>query len=154
MSHLRFKSSDRFYYTYDGRTLLPEALAMDASVNHVVIVGGPEVADELLAIVLEDGKAIPLFDSVEEAETFLSSTGYFHKDWRAREVTASELIELLEYQSDEVQYVALSPPPENLKGGMEVNVIYHEILTDLLRRQVAAILPMESRGLWRGLFGG
>ena len=37
---------------------------MDASVNHVVIVGGPEVADELLSIVLDDGKAIPLFGSV------------------------------------------------------------------------------------------
>jgi len=126
---------------------------MDAFANHVVIVGGPEVADELLAIVLDDGKAIPLFDSVEEAETFLNSTGDFGKDLRAREVTATELIELLEYQSDEVQYVALSPPPENLKGGMEVNVIYHEILTDLLRPQVAAISPKESQGFWRGLFG-
>ena len=126
---------------------------MDASANHVVIVGGPEVKDELLSIVLDDGKAIPLFDSVEEAETFLVSTADFGKDWRAWEVTATELIELLEYQSDEVQYVALSPPPENLKGGMEVNVIYHEILTDLLRRQVAAISPKESRGFWRGLFG-
>jgi hypothetical protein len=32
-------------------------------------------------------------------------------------------------------------------------VIYHEILTDLLRRQVAAISPKKSRGFWRGLFG-
>jgi hypothetical protein len=51
----------------------------------MVIVGGPEVEDEPLAIVLDDGKAIPLFDSVEEAETFLASTGDFGKDWRARE---------------------------------------------------------------------
>ena len=47
---------------------------MDASANHVVIVGGPEAVDELLSMVLDDGKAIPLFDSVEEAETFLAST--------------------------------------------------------------------------------
>ena len=107
---------------------------MDASANHVVIVGGPEVEDELLSMVLDDGKAIPLFDSVEEAETFLASTGEFGKDWRAREVRAIELIEILEYQGEEVEYVALSPPPENLEGGMEVNVIYREILTDLLRR--------------------
>ena len=126
---------------------------MDTSANHVVIVGGPEVEDELLSIVLDDGKAIPLFDSVEEAETFLASTGEFGKDWRAREVTATELIELLEYQSEEVEYVALSPPPENLEGGMEVNVIYHEILTDLLRRQLEAIPPRESQGFWRRLFG-
>jgi hypothetical protein len=126
---------------------------MDASANHVVIVGGPEATDGLLSIVLDDGKAIPLFDSVEEAETFLDSTGDFGRDWRTREVTASELIELLEYQSEEVEYVALSPPPENLEGGMAVNLIYREILTDLLRRQVAPVSPKESRGFWRGLFG-
>ena len=102
---------------------------------------------------LDDGEAIPLFDSVEEAETFLASTGDFGKDWRAREVTARELIELLEYQGDEVEYVALSPPPENLEGGMEVNVIYREILTDLLKRQTAANEPEEDRGFWRRLFG-
>jgi hypothetical protein len=126
---------------------------MDASANHVVIVGGPEATDGLLAIVLDDGKAIPLFDSVEEAETFLASTGDFGKDWRTRGVTAAELVEVLEYQGDEVEYVALSPPPENLEGGMEMNVIYREILTDLLRRQVAPVSPKESRGFWRRLFG-
>src|SRR5215212_8632683 len=126
---------------------------MDASAKHVVIVGGPEATDELLAIVLDEAEeAIPLFDSVEEAETFLASTGDFGKDWGSREVTVAELIELLEYQSEEVEYVALSPPPENLEGGMEMNVIYREILTDLLRRQVASVSPKESRGFWRGLF--
>jgi hypothetical protein len=138
---------------YEGRRHLVELFAMDASANHVVIVGGPEVEDGLLAIVLDDGKAIPLFDSVEEAETFLASIGDFCRDWRTQEVTATELIELLEYQSDEVQYVVLSPPPENLEGAMEVNVIYREILTDLLRRQVPANPPKESRGFWRILFG-
>jgi hypothetical protein len=127
---------------------------MDASANHVVIVGGPEAVDELLSMVLDDGKAIPLFDSVEEAQTFLASTGEFGKDWRAQEVRATELIELLEYQGEGVEYVALSPPPENLEGGMEVNVIYREILTNLLRRQLeAAIPPKESGGFRRRLFG-
>src|ERR671915_2612268 len=116
---------------------------MEAFANHVVIVGGPEVEDELLSIVLDDGKAIPLFDSVEEAETFLGSTGDFGKDWRAREVTATELIELLEYQGEEVEYVALSPPPENLEGGMEVQVIYREILIDLFKRQTPPEPPPE-----------
>ncbi len=136
----------------EGRTRLVELFAMDVSANHVVIVGGSEATDGLLSIVLDDGKAIPLFDSLEEAETFLASIGNFGKDWRTREVTAAELIELLEYQGDEVEYVALSPPPENLEGGMEMNVIYREILTDLLRRQVASGSPKESRGFWRGLF--
>src|SRR5215207_4196033 len=116
---------------------------MDPRSRHVVIVGGPEVHEELLAIVLDDGDAMPLFDSVEEAEEFLASTGDFGDDWRPREVSGRELIELLEYQGEEVEYVALSPPPENLEGGMEVNVIYREILTDLLRRQLEATPPKE-----------
>ena len=83
---------------------------MDAAANHVVIVGGPEAEDELLAIVLDESEeAVPLFDSVEEAEEFLDSIGEFGEDWRAREVSAQELIALLEYQGEEVEYVALSP---------------------------------------------
>ena len=125
----------------------------------MVIVGGPEAEDELLAIVLDQSEeAVPLYDSVEEAEEFLASIGEFGEDWRAREVSAEELIELLEYQGEEVEYVALSPPPENLEGGMEVQLLYREILTDLLRRQTAAQAPTtetssEHRGLWRRLFG-
>src|SRR5919205_1875648 len=120
--------------------------------RHVVIVGGPEVEDELLAIVLDDGEAIPLFESVEEAEAFLASIGDFGEDWRSRQVSPRELIELLEYQGEEVEYVALSPPPENLEGGMEVQVIYREILIDLLKRPTAT-QPSESKGFWRRLFG-
>jgi hypothetical protein len=126
---------------------------MDPGSSHVVIVGGPEMDDELLAIVLDDGDAIPLFDSMEEAEEFLASTGDFGEDWRAREVSARELIELLEYQGEEVEYVALSPPPERLEGGMEVQVIYREILIDLLKRQTTPEPPSESKGFWRRLFG-
>ena len=124
---------------------------MDA--RHVVISGGPEAGHELLAIVLDDGEeAIPVFDSVEEAEEFLDSTGDFGKEWRAQEVAARELIELLEYQGEEVEYVALSPPPENLEGGMEVQVIYREVLTDLLKRQSTPEPPSEGKGFWRRLF--
>ena len=119
----------------------------------MVIVGGPEVEDELLAIVLDDGEAIPLFDSVEEAEAFLASTKDLVRDWRALVVSARELIELLEYQGEEVGYVALSPPPEKLEGGMEVQVIDRQILIDLLLRQTAADTPRETRGFWRRLFG-
>ena len=119
----------------------------------MVVVGGPEVQNELLAIVLDDGEAIPLFDSVEEAEEFLASTGDFGEDWRAREVSAQELVELLEYQGEEVEYVALSPPPENLEGGMEVQVIYREILVDLLKRQTTQEQPQEPKGFWRRLLG-
>jgi hypothetical protein len=121
--------------------------------RHVIIVGGPEAEDELLAIMLEESEeAVPLFDSVEEAEAFLDSIGEYGEDWRAREVSAQELIEILEYQGDEVEFVALSPPPEKLEGGMEVQLLYREILVDLLSRQTAA--PSERKGLWRRLFGG
>ena len=127
---------------------------MDAAANHVVIVGGPEAEDELLAIVLDDSEeAVPLFDSVEEAEEFLDSIGEFGEDWRAREVSAQELIALLEYQGEEVEYVALSPPPERMEGGMEVQLLYREILIDLLRRQTATEPRSEERGFWHRLFG-
>jgi len=126
---------------------------MDPGARHVVIVGGPEVQEELLAIVLDDGEAIPLFDSVEEAEEFLASTGAFGENWRAQEVSARELIELLEYQGEEVEYVALSPPPENLEGGMEVQVLYRELLIDLLKRQTPPEPPPQGKGFWRRLFG-
>jgi len=126
---------------------------VDTAANHVVIVGGPEAEDELLAIVLDGSEeAVPLFDSVEEAEEFLGSIGEFGEDWRAREVSAQALIELLEYQGEEVEYVALSPPPEKMEGGMEVQLLYREILIDLLRRQTATE-PPEDRGFWRRLFG-
>jgi hypothetical protein len=124
---------------------------MDADATHVVIVGGPEPTEELLAIVLDDDRAMPLFDSVPEAEDFLASIGAFGVDWRAREVSARELVEILEYQGEEIEYVALSPPPERLEGGMEVNVIPREALTELLRRRTEP--PSEGKGLWRRLFG-
>ena len=126
---------------------------MDASAKHVVIVGGPEVRDELLAIVLDDGEAVPLFDSIEEAEEFLASTGDFAAGWRAREIPARDLVQLLEYQGDEVEYVALSPPPENLEGGMELNVVPREVLVELLKRQTAAEPPPERRSFWQRLLG-
>lgn len=129
---------------------------MDVSAEHVVIVGGPETEDELLAIVLDDGQAIPLFSSLEEAEEFLDSTGEFGKDWQAQQVSPETLLELLDYQGEEVEYVALSPPPERLEGGMEVQVIPRETLTMLLRSQAESepAEPPEEKGFWRRLFGG
>jgi hypothetical protein len=128
---------------------------VDPKANHVVIVGGPEAEDELLAIVLDESdEAIPLFDSVEEADEFLASIGEYGEDWRPREVSAEKLISLLEYQGEEVEYVALSPPPEKLEGGMQVQLLYREILIDLLRRQTETPEPpSERKDLWRRLFG-
>ncbi len=125
---------------------------MDAA-NHVVIVGGPEETEELLAISLDDGEAIPLFDSLEEAEEFLGSTGEFGESWTALEVSAWDLIQLLEYQGEEVEYVALSPPPERLEGGMQVQVIPLGAMVSLLEHQTEATeQPQEEKGFWRRLF--
>ncbi|MGB3683765.1 MAG: hypothetical protein WA990_14900 [Rubrobacteraceae bacterium] len=127
---------------------------MDAT-SHVILVGGPEEAEELLAISLDDGEAIPLFDSIEEAEEFLVSTGEFGEDWTALEVSAEDLIQLLEYQGEEVEYIALSPPPERLTGGMEVQVIPLGAMISLLERQAEVAeqgRPPESKGFWRRLF--
>lgn len=124
---------------------------MDAP-NHVIIVGGPEEVEELLAISLDDGEAIPLFDSVEEAEEFLDSTGEFGGAWTALEVSAEDLIQLLEYQGEEVEYVALSPPPERLTGGMEVQVIPLGAMISLLEHQTPMERPTEEKSFWRRLF--
>lgn len=126
---------------------------MDASATHVVIVGGPEGEDELLAISLEDGDAIPLFDSTEEAQEFLDSLGDFGEGWIPLQVPAQTLIELLEYQGEEVEHVALSPPPERLTGGMKVEVLPREAITELLKLQTAAQPPEEKKSFLRRLFG-
>ena len=126
---------------------------MDPLSAHVVIVGGPEDEPELLAIVLDDGDAIPLFDSVEEAQEFLDSTGGFGADWLPIEVSPGDLIQLLEYQGDAVEHVALSPPPERLTGGMEVNVIPRAALTMLLERQTEVREPEGRKGFFGRLFG-
>ncbi len=129
---------------------------MEVFQSHTVIVGGPEDHDELLAIVLEDGEAIPLFDSVEEAEEFLASIGDFAAGWRTKEVSAGELLKLLEFQGEEVRHVAVSPPPERLEGGMEVQVIERETFESLLESQASTSPddepPEERRGFWRRLF--
>lgn len=120
-----------------------------------MIVGGPEEEDELLAIVVDDGDAIPLFDSPEEAQHFLDSVGDLGEHWRPVELSAQALMELLEHQGEEVEYVAISPPPERLEGGMEMQVLYREILIDLLKRQSAPEPVSEpKKGFFKRIFGG
>ncbi len=128
---------------------------MSESISHVAILGGPEPEPELLAIVLDDGEAVPLFDSIGEAEEFLDATGDFGRDWHAIEVSAEELIVLLSHQTDEVRHIAISPPPEDWSGGMEIQVLDIETFTALLERQSEISEPdeMPKRGLLRRLFG-
>src|SRR5919205_544534 len=94
---------------------------VDALAHHVVIVGGPETTDELLAIVLDDGEAIPLFDSVEEAETFLASIGDYGRDWRGREGAGPEVLEIPEDHGGAVENT-LDP-----REVQQVVGLYHEV---------------------------
>ncbi|MBA2376429.1 MAG: hypothetical protein M3494_11685 [Actinomycetota bacterium] len=129
---------------------------MTESISYVVILGGPEPEPELLAIVFDDGQAIPLFDSTEEAEEFLESTGDFGREWYAIEMSAGDLASLLAHQSEEVRHIAISPPPEDMAGGMEIQVLDIETFTVLLERQAeVAEEPEEKpkRGFLRRLFG-
>ena len=73
-----------------------------------------------LAILLDDRRAVPLFDSEAKARDFLGSTG-FSVDLEPVEVSSAGLIRALESVEDEVDYVALNPPPVT-EGGMRVRM--------------------------------
>ena len=63
-----------------------------------------------LAILVDDRGAVPLFDSEPKARGFLASTG-FGVDLEPLEVSDEGLIRALESVVNEVDYVALNPPP-------------------------------------------
>lgn len=74
-----------------------------------------------LMISVDHRGALPLFDSLEKAEAFLSSTD-FGPEWRPVEVSQAGLITVLESCRDKVEYVALNPPPAREGGGMKVEM--------------------------------
>ena len=63
-----------------------------------------------LTILVDDRGAVPLFDSQDKAEAFLASTD-FGKDFEPVEVSGAGLARALESVEDEVDYVAINPPP-------------------------------------------
>lgn len=73
-----------------------------------------------LAVMISDRSAVPLFDSNDKAEAFLSSIS-LHGEFSPVEVSTSALIATLETVRDEVEYVAINPPPES-EGGMRVRM--------------------------------
>ena len=83
-----------------------------------------------LAILIDDRGAVPLFDSEAKARGFLASTG-FGVDLEPVEVSSTGLIRALESVGDEVDYVALNPPPPT-EGGMRVRVGSLRELVDAL----------------------
>ncbi len=83
-----------------------------------------------LAITVGERGAVPLFDSAEKAEAFLASTS-FGTDLEPVEVSGAGLIRALESVVDQVEYVALNPPPAT-EGGMRVRMgNLHELVEAL-----------------------
>lgn len=72
-----------------------------------------------LVILVDDRAAVPLFDSEDQAEEFLSSTGF--EDLEAVEVSKGGLIRTLEVVREHAGYVALNPPPAK-QSGMKVRM--------------------------------
>jgi hypothetical protein len=81
-----------------------------------------------LMISVDDRAALPLFDSAEKAEAFLSSTD-FGPGWNPVEVSGAGLVTVLESCRGQVEYVALNPPPAR-EGGMNVEMGSLEELID------------------------
>ena len=63
-----------------------------------------------LTVLVDDRGAVPLFDSEDKAEAFLASTD-FGKDFEPVEVSGAGLARALESVEDEVEYIAINPPP-------------------------------------------
>ena len=84
-----------------------------------------------LAILVDERGAVPLFDSAAKAETFLASTN-LGPNLEPVEVSSAGLIRVLESVGDEVEYVALNPPPAG-EGGMRVQMGSLRELVDALQ---------------------
>jgi hypothetical protein len=83
-----------------------------------------------LAILVDDRGAVPLFDSAMKAEAFLASTD-LDPNLEPVEVSSTGLIRALTSIGDEVEYVALNPPPAK-EGGMKVRMGSLRELVDAL----------------------
>ena len=83
-----------------------------------------------LAVLVGDRGAVPLFDSAAKAEAFLISTNV-GLNLEPVEVSSAGLIRALESVGDEVEYVALNPPPAR-EGGMRVRIGSLRELVDAL----------------------
>ena len=85
-----------------------------------------------LTILVDDRGAVPLFDSEDKAEGFLTSTD-FGAEFEAVEVSAAGLARALESVAHEVSYVAINPPPAG-EGPMMVRMGGLKELIDALRQ--------------------
>lgn len=86
---------------------------------------------EPLVISVDERPALPLFDSIQKAGAFLSSTDFGIK-WKPVEVSGMGLITVLESCRGGVDYVAVNPPPAS-EGGMKVRMGSLEDLIEALQ---------------------
>src|SRR5919112_5926252 len=84
-----------------------------------------------LTILVDDREAVPLFDSEEKAGAFVASTD-FGAGLEPVEVSGPGLIRALESIENEVDYVAINPPPAG-EGPMKVRMGGLEELVDALQ---------------------
>ena len=73
-----------------------------------------------LAVLVDERAAVPLFDSEAKARNFIASTGFGH-GLEPVEVSIAGLIRALASVGDDVEYVALNPPPAG-EGSMRVRM--------------------------------
>ena len=85
-----------------------------------------------LTILVDDRGAVPLFDSEEKARAFVASTD-FGTGLEPVEVSGTGLIRALESFGEEVDYVAINPPPAG-EGPMKVRMGGLEELVDALQQ--------------------
>lgn len=72
----------------------------------------------VLTVTLDgDGEALPVFSFKEEAEMYLELEGW-GSSWRAREITAGELISVLYGPCSDVGYAVLDPLPGVVREAM------------------------------------
>lgn len=75
---------------------------------------------EPMVISVDERPALPLFDSIQKAEAFVSSSD-FGSGWSPVELSGVGLITVLESCRGAVDYVAINPPPAS-ESGMKVRM--------------------------------
>src|SRR5215216_1119159 len=85
-----------------------------------------------LTILVDDRGAVPLFDSEEKAGAFLASTD-FGVGLVPVEVSGAGLVRALESVGEDVEYVAINPPPAG-EGPLRVRMGGLEELIEALQQ--------------------
>jgi hypothetical protein len=98
-----------------------------------------------LTILVDDRAAVPLFDSEEKAGAFVASTD-FGAGLEPVEVSRPGLVRALESVGDEIDYVAINPPPAGV-GPMKVRMGGLAELVDALQQsQEDDLFGLGSKG--------